>query len=463
MNEVPHELQTDREQNELSSFPDIEMYRLPGDPPLEKKDLERYVTSNDKLVQSLSTIIPRGLADPDASIRMPAAGAISSAAEQKRTQFLEKALVDPHPEVFIIAAGAISSAPKEDQQQLRLSLSSLIENKLLDRTTDPYVREIAAEAIPFSSEEKRVQLFKTASIDPDPGVRAAGVKIIPFLPEQERTDSIKKALTDPSAYVFYAAAESISSAPEEDRQQLRSSLSSLIEKRLRDTDDSIAHEIITEAISFASGEDRKKREAASPNSGDEIQQVINSDPKRLEKLKKFAKTTPLYKDLEEKRFFQYGFSKTGSDILLLDIVPGSNEKSLKEKLIKRTIPLYDYLTWKKAYEASDVWKSLGFDYVPIEPIVSVHESNKLMQADVYARVLRGPSADTWLSESQGLYSEHIEDSFKKIEAGLTKLDVHHWHLRENNLVLVFERDEEGNPDLKKPPRVYAIDFDDASS
>lgn len=53
------------------------------------------------------------------------------------------------------------------------------------------------------------------------------------------------------------------------------------------------------------------------------------------------------------------------------------------------------------------------------------------------------------------------DRVERIEDGLKEWGVDHSHLTPNNICLVFERTANGKPDITKPPRVYAIDFDRA--
>jgi len=57
----------------------------------------------------------------------------------------------------------------------------------------------------------------------------------------------------------------------------------------------------------------------------------------------------------------------------------------------------------------------------------------------------------------------INDQVKKIEKALETLGVSHGHLHKGNFVVYFDRNEEGEPILENPPRVYAIDFDQAVS
>lgn len=167
----------------------------------------------------------------------------------------------------------------------------------------------------------------------------------------------------------------------------------------------------------------------------------------------------LYKNAPE-TFFRAQFAKKGSETILLG-------KALRGKAILRTIDALAYLGWRKAYEAPDFWKEAGFSYVPVEPIVSVQENTAPGSVDVFARVLPGPNAYTWLYETSGQHREHILRQIEAITENLEKLGVvfaqiseSHLHLR--NFVLVFDRDHENNPILERPPQVYLIDFDQSA-
>ena len=54
-------------------------------------------------------------------------------------------------------------------------------------------------------------------------------------------------------------------------------------------------------------------------------------------------------------------------------------------------------------------------------------------------------------------------SREKIKKALESLGVVHGHTHDNNFIVYFDRDEQGEPILDKPPRVYVIDFDQAVS
>ncbi len=179
-------------------------------------------------------------------------------------------------------------------------------------------------------------------------------------------------------------------------------------------------------------------------------------------LQNLAGETPLYQKVAGDRFLRKEFKKSGSQTTLLDMVPGEKAKTLREKVIMRHINIAPYFAWKKAFEAYDVWREQGFDYVPIEPILRVRQ-NALRPdiVDVSIRVIQGPSIAAW--EKSGMFQKEINEQKNRIMSALDKLGIQHGHLHDNNFVLYFPRTKEGKPDILHPPRVYAIDFDMAWS
>jgi len=194
---------------------------------------------------------------------------------------------------------------------------------------------------------------------------------------------------------------------------------------------------------------------------DEFIDLYLSQGDSSNRLHQLASKSQLYK-IGESNFFREKMTKTGSQTILLDQIPGQ-AKSLKEKVIIRRIRTSSYLQWVKAYESLEVWKELGFDYVPIEPILRSKSSKKHpLKTDVFTRVLPGPNVETW-KRNTGLHGISINNAINRILKGLEILGIKHGHHHMENFCLVFFKDESGKPDLKRPPRVYVIDFDEAKS
>lgn len=169
--------------------------------------------------------------------------------------------------------------------------------------------------------------------------------------------------------------------------------------------------------------------------------------------------TPLYRRSHGKFFRKQQEGKDGSETTLLGELPGHNI-TLRERLIIRHIAPIPYLYWRRAYEATDVWQRLGFSHVPVEPIAGVRSNARAQTVDVFTRVLRGPSVGLW-EEMVSLHYSSVRAEMEKIEKGLELLGIHHGHPHDDNFVVVFARDDNGNADLRRVPQVYLIDFDRA--
>lgn len=147
------------------------------------------------------------------------------------------------------------------------------------------------------------------------------------------------------------------------------------------------------------------------------------------------------------------FSKTGSEIILL-----LSEKLKYQNLI-RVVEGSCFLEWKRAYEAAGLWKSIGFDYVPVEPIISYNRKKDGMTHCVVG--VLDLNYDEWLCVSGGRFKTELEFKKKKIEEGLKLLGINHGHSNNDNYCLKFYKDEEGVIDFSKIPKIMLIDFDKA--
>lgn len=146
------------------------------------------------------------------------------------------------------------------------------------------------------------------------------------------------------------------------------------------------------------------------------------------------------------------FEKTGSRIILL----GGN---LVGKVIVRVITVPAFLAWKQAFEAKDAWARAGFDYIPIEPILSKGtelRAYKIKNIDyyrVYTKVL-GPSLLKFTEKNDKELKRQLYAIKDKIINVLEALGVSHGHLHEENFCVEFKDNK---------IRLYAIDFDRAIS
>ena len=165
---------------------------------------------------------------------------------------------------------------------------------------------------------------------------------------------------------------------------------------------------------------------------------------------------PLYSshpDMNDTTLKRKRFSKDGSDTTLIG-------GPLKDKIIIRQIEPEAFVAWQRAYENFELWKENGFDYVPIEHIQSFSYDKNKKLVDVYTAVL-DINFGKWDIVSGGMFHDELSKEFNKIGEVINKMRIKHGHMKSENCCLRFFRDENGNPDITKIPRLYYIDFDQA--
>ncbi len=146
------------------------------------------------------------------------------------------------------------------------------------------------------------------------------------------------------------------------------------------------------------------------------------------------------------------FAKTGYDTTLLG-------GKLKGKVIIRRLEEHAFRAWKWLYEQHAYWKENGFDYVPIEPIVSFRQNNKGL-IDVATGVLDLSLYD-W-NEMGGRFGKELQDDRDRIAEAVSHTGIEHLDIADRNFCLRFFRNEKGKADLTRKPRLYLIDFDHVS-
>lgn len=177
----------------------------------------------------------------------------------------------------------------------------------------------------------------------------------------------------------------------------------------------------------------------------------------------------LYKSLD-KNFFESGkekslgciprreFSKTGSETILL------GGKAVG-KVIVRIVTERAFLVWKEAFEAEGFWRSKGFDYIPIEPILKKENGDLMVykRKDGKYRVFTKVLGVNLLmlrnvyhgdDDAYGYTMVGIKRTEEAIKEGIRELGILHGHLHPQNFCV-----EDYNGKL----RLYIIDFDQAIS
>ncbi|MEK6955667.1 MAG: hypothetical protein AABW52_03330 [Nanoarchaeota archaeon] len=166
----------------------------------------------------------------------------------------------------------------------------------------------------------------------------------------------------------------------------------------------------------------------------------------------------LYSGVDDEKFWDQkrnivrkDFNKTGSETILLG-------GKLAGKVIIRVVSERALLTWKKALE-SEIWKKEGFDYIPIEPILTKNgklRAYKTVYGEyrVYTKVL-GPNLVSFLTNPENRkYSKELYILRGKIIRALEEIEISHGHDHEFNFCISKEDDE---------IKLYMIDFDQSIS
>ncbi len=448
------EIVVDRHQElKLSFLKNREMYDVDKFCPVTEEDIERYIKSNKELIKVLPRCIATYLSSND---------------------WGDKAT----------GANMISQLPPEVQDKFRTRMTGLVEKGLV--ADDIFTKAYAASMISYVSveaqgglREKLPSVIKTGLESPYQGIYETALGIIEHALFESQVDLIKMGLNKPVLRVN--AAKMISKIPTEIQGELRQIVSNFVRADLGKKDwvfrysclRMIPYTLIEDQAEFiktcyddSDQQGRSNIRHMFPQfefkdvTKEDVAQKLEGDEQDLTELRTLATRTPLY-DKSTGRFVHQPFEKDHSSTTLFDKVPGQSDNTLRDRLIMRTIVAHTYFAWKKAYEASDFWKSRGFDYVPVEPIVKV-KSTGSYRVDVFTGILKGPSIGMW-KEKTKLFNPTIHEQMYKIIACLEELGVNHRDTNLGNFIVYFSRNKNGEVDITKPPRVYIIDFDKAES
>ncbi|MBI2473825.1 hypothetical protein HYV70_04720 [Candidatus Uhrbacteria bacterium] len=365
----------------------------------------------------------------------------------------------------------IDTFPKNEQEKIRKEFFKRVKQDLQDENV--LARLFAVSQIKIVLEMDRLGLIEQALQDKNIAIRCEVIGLFTSLVSKEDKQRLfEQALKDKEMKVRKRAAEQfcvdIWKVPKKDRPELieqarhmkNPDLSDALEKHLsygllntdfEDRTDN--HTVIPETPLKDSDQTQRAQNL--------IRDIKQTGSELFQHWKALAKTTPLYKDVQDP-FFVESFSKTGSGTTLLDQGFVEGHESLRNRAIIRHIDLGPFQGWKRAYEDVEFWKNQGFDYVPVEPIVKATLNPQTYRVDVVTRVLPAPSVAIW-KQDVGFYTQTIDEQVEKIKKALETLGVAHGHTHENNFIVYFDRDEQDEPILEKPPKVYVIDFDRAVS
>jgi len=414
-----------------------------------------------------STLICEALNNPSPQVQKAATEMIRYTPDKEKAPLIRKALNSSSPEVQKAAAEMIKSIPDKERVTLSQMVTEKIRDALSNSSTE--VQKIAAEMIWYAPLEEKAPLIRKALNSSSPEVQKAAAEMIWRVPLEEQavlkqmvTEKVCKALNSSSPEVQKTALEMIQYTPYEERAPLihdaLNSSSPEVQKvaaeMIRYTPDKEKAPLIREALNSSSPEAHKIaiRMIRSNFWGGEQEALLKQ---ALEKAGDILIESPLYDrgDIQKERFSRKEFFKSGSETTLID-------GALKDKVIVRYILPEHFLSWKSLYEDHSFWKENGFDYVPIEPIVS-YRLEKDGRVAVFSGVL-DLNLKMWQKITSRFGSE-LEVQKNKILDVLNKKGIEHGHSHDGNFCLRFWRDENGRPDMTKTPRLYLIDFDQTSS
>ncbi len=314
-----------------------------------------------------------------------------------------------------------------EQDELSQEISFLIEKGL--KSEDPEVLEMSLQMINLAT-KKITTLVKLGLESTNPKIQRLAASKINFVPSEEMLSLINQGLKNSDIEVKRKAALSLTPSSEE---------VAAIAKEFLESSEIKIQEIGVGMIENAPTEERPALLNLAITKG----------------LGKALIKPSLYKDkdIDDHTFSRQPFEKTGSEATLIGGV-------LKDRLIIKHFGPKEFIIWQKLYENYEVWRKAGFDYIPIEPIQSYRLTEDGV-IDVYAGVL-DLNLEDWFAKS-GMFFETLSEQKKSIMNVLRELGIAHGHPFDHNFCLRFFRDENGEPDFNRTPRLYLIDFDEAVS
>lgn len=385
---------------------------------------------------------------------------------------VEKGLESPDAKIQEVSVHLIAWAPKEHHRALiKKGLKSTYNN----------VQEAALIALYILlsgelSEEEFLPFVQEAFQNPSPDIQQSAVRLVWKIPEKDRYALIKKALESPHTNVQYEASMGIHTIPSTEQESISELLFKVVQKNIIGKDGKINKEYARMSYHLPTAykslvhdtlEFHIYRNLESNNRKTQ-QEAIDSLPllplDKKEQLTAYAikrglgsllVAPPLYKKeaLTSDVFARKKFEKTGTETTLIG-------GRLKDKAIIRHLDPYAFSAWKKTYENTDMWKEAGFDYVPVEPILS-YSLNKEGLVDVFSGVL-DLSLREWHSKTE-MFADELRIQKEKIIKTLRQAHVTHGHSHDGNFCLRFFRKDNGDIDFSRTPRLYIIDFDQALS
>ena len=441
-----------------------------------------YSNNNKPDIDVIPGLIKEAFKTGDIELIRKAATFINYTSKKYVPELVKIASTIKDSSVQVWAENAIYSAPEKEQAKLRLLFPKKIEEVPIKKDISSVVektknilevqgeskgkQELIEEAIKqgdfyelnyllkgfqFNNKIKKEEvelllfnkikeIFKTKNVD----VIINFLPLIFSLPRNKAEDFIIEGLSSEDARLQLAVAGMIYYVENTDEKMKESSkVRLLLIQKIKEAfgrEDAVIPEEIAEMISYLPVKQRPEFTIKAFQKG----------------LGKKIIENPLYTKhsyMDNKTFERNSFAKDGSRTMLIG-------GPLKDKIIVRQIKPEAFVAWQRAYENYELWKENGFDYVPIEHIQSFSYNKNDKLVDVFTAVL-DLNFGKWNRISGGMFSDELNKQFKKIGEIINKMRISHGHMKSENCCLRFFRDEKGNPDITKVPRLYYIDFDQA--
>lgn len=383
-------------------------------------------------------------------------------AEKEVSRIIKQNLEIANPKTMEQMALMISCTKGEDRKTLEEMLSQKLKEGIESLGTE--TQKALIPLVVYIPEREIAPLVEVGFNSPDVEVQKTSVSVIDNIEGAKRASFVKRGLESMDAEIQEASAHMIYCVPREE-------IPPLIMLGLKSSNPEV-QKISALQITRARIADRAQLIMFGlENSGakTELLSVIGliSEEHQLAMLAFLTKkkmgnnfvAPRLYKNnkITNKDFSRQKFAKTGSETVLIG-------GGLKDKTILRKIEPSAFVAWQSVYENHNLWTQAGFDYVPIEPIQSYHLNSEGL-VDVYTGILDLSLSD-WIDidgKNTALFRGELEKQRDKIIEILEREGIRHGHIHDRNFCLRFYRDEQGEPDFARVPRIYLIDFDQAIS
>ena len=454
------------------------------------------------------SLISEGLKDDSVKAAVIAEQKVGTVGEEARPSLIAQGLKHPSSKVRFAAAVNVRIAPKESRPDLSKIVVSQIKVGL--REGDEEVQIDSARMTFAAPEETKKDIIKLELKHKNLGVQEVGSEMIDNAPMDARPElraiveaNIRQAIErekDTETLLRYlkmvravsknskgallklvferdetevqlAASEMIGQASEKEIPDLRAIVESKIRQKLAKRDDRVGEIFsarMTPAAPVASIPSLIELEYQHPNP--DVQKVgaenISAAPDDLRPLltrQALEHPNPEVQYAGATRI-HWNPMRERPGLFDLMVAKGLGEKFIESQSpeggkVQSAVDPEAFLAWQKAFEAHDDWRSAGFDYVPVRPIHS-YKLNKEGQVDVSGAAL-GLTLQEWLSRTDKFVPE-LEAQKKKILAEFAKLNSNS-HIQPGNLRLCFFRDEQGEIDFNRVPRLYMTDFEQAGT